>query len=134
LSKVANPLRPEQAVCQIEAQLAAQYILGLGARRPTAWIAYNDLVAVHLIRHLQAAGIRLPEQLSVVGVDDSEWCSLSSPALTSVRHPLEQMGRCAANLLIEKSEGQARSGKGKSQRIVFPPEMAVRESTAPCRT
>ena len=128
-------LQHKDPVSQTEGRMAADHVLAVrGDDAPTAWIAHNDLVAVHFARHLQAAGVRVPQQLSLVGVDDSEWCGMMNPALTSIRHPLEDMGRCAATMLIENSEAQADATSpkvpAKLKNVVFPPEVSIRESTA----
>ena len=133
-SMLAKPLLPDDPVCQLEAKFAAEHIIRLGPSGPTAWVFYGDLVAVHAMRHLQAAGIQLPGQLSLVGVDDSEWSRFVSPQLTSVRHPLEEMGRRAADMLITKSEratdADAVSGQmPAAERVLFPPLVVARESS-----
>ena len=134
---LARPLSRNENFCQLEGKLAAEHILALGAEKPTAWIAYSDFMAVHLMRHLQSAGIRLPEEMSLIGVDDSEWCELTQPFLSSVRHPLEEMGRTAANILIEKSRESRSSSRPRVSRstnhVLFQPKIAERESTAALR-
>ena len=128
-TQITSPIAKDDAVCQLEGHYAARHLLKLGPSGPTAWIAYSDLVAVHLMRQLSESGVRVPGDVSVVGVDDSEWARFMTPTLTSVRHPLEEMGRQAASVLIERSEASD-SSAGKPQHVVFPPEMVIRESTA----
>src|SRR5690606_26973517 len=98
-------------------------------------MAYADIVAAHAQMRLQSAGVRVPEQVSLLGVDDSMYCHLVSPNLSSIRHPLEDMGRRAAELLIEKSSGsESTSAAGrKAVKELFAPEIVVRESTSPPR-
>ena len=73
---------------------------------PTAIFAFNDNLAIGTIKAARAHGLRVPEDLSVVGFDDSELASLISPELTTVRQPLEEMGRTAVNLLRRLLDGQ----------------------------
>lgn len=73
--------------------------------RPTAVLAINDLVALGLLRELQQRGIRVPEDISVVGYDDSPYSEASNPPLTTVRVQAEQMGQMAAMLLLNDIHG-----------------------------
>jgi DNA-binding LacI/PurR family transcriptional regulator len=124
-------LRPEEPVCEIEGVWGARHILKLGAAGPTAWLAYGDMVAVHAMRHLQAAGVRVPEDVSLIGVDDSEWCRMVTPQLSSIGHPLSEMGRRAVELLIQISEND-KAVRGVHE--VFAPRLAARGTTAPLAT
>ena len=67
---------------------------------PSAIFAFNDNMAVGVLRAAQARGLRVPEDLSVVGFDDAEHASTVTPALTTVRQPLAEMGRMAASVLL----------------------------------
>ncbi len=140
--RAERAISAQEPVCQLEAGIAARHIQSLGSAGPTAWVAYGDLVAVHLIRLLQAAGRRIPQEISVMGVDDSDWCQMVTPTLTSIRHPLEEMGRAAAALLIDKAEGNLEPGGAahggatasatpKGRRLTFSPTLVQRQSTAP---
>jgi DNA-binding LacI/PurR family transcriptional regulator len=124
-----HKLRPDDAVCQVEGQLAADYILSLGSAGPTAWLAYGDMVAAFAMPRLQAGGVRIPQDLSLMGVDDSHWCQMVTPHLTSVRHPLREMGRRAAELLINNAITHV-DGDSSSQEMARP-QLVVRQSTAP---
>ncbi len=130
LMRSERPLRADEGVCETEGLWGAEHILRLGKEGPTAWVAYGDLVAVHAMRHLQAAGVRLPQDISLMGVDDSEWCRMVTPALSSIAHPLSEMGRRGAELLIEIIE----SGKLLEERRgiceTFTPRLAARGTTA----
>ena len=68
--------------------------------------AFNDNLAIGTMRAARARGLRIPEDLSVVGFDDSEHASLVTPELTTVRQPLAEMGRTAVNLLRRLLDGQ----------------------------
>ena len=84
---------------------AAEQLLDL-ADRPTAIFAFNDNIAIGAIQAARARGLRVPEDLSVVGFDDVEYATIVTPALTTVRQPLAEMGRTAVSLLSRLLEGQ----------------------------
>jgi DNA-binding LacI/PurR family transcriptional regulator len=93
--------------CQAEGILGMQYFLGLKqSERPTAVIGYNDLVAVNALRECLKQGLKIPHEMSVIGMGDSERCEYLIPGLTSLRHPLEEMGQCAARYLIQAIESK----------------------------
>ncbi|MCA2214269.1 LacI family DNA-binding transcriptional regulator [Jidongwangia harbinensis] len=99
----------------------------LAGRPTTAVIAYNDLMAIGLIRALAARGARLPEEVSVVGFDGILAAGLVTPALTTVAAPLRAMGRTAVGTLLDLVHG-APPAAGPPVRL--PPELVVRASTA----
>jgi DNA-binding LacI/PurR family transcriptional regulator len=92
----------------------------------TALFAYNDISAIGAIRAIREAGLRVPEDVSVVGFDDIREAAYHLPSLTTVRQPLRQMGEIAAQTLVEKIEGR----KDCPSQILIDPELVVRESTA----
>ena len=94
---------------------------------PTAIFAFNDNVAVGVMRTAIARGLSIPDDLSVVGFDDSEQAMIVAPALTSVRQPLAEMGRMAVSLLLRLLENQ----RVDALRIELATKLVVRESTAP---
>jgi LacI family transcriptional regulator len=96
---------------------------------PTAIFAFNDNVAVGVMRTARERGLRLPDDLSVVGFDDSEQAEIVWPALTTVRQPLAEMGRIAVSLLLRLLENQ----RVDALRIQLATKLVVRESTAPPR-
>jgi LacI family transcriptional regulator len=69
-------------------------------RPPTAIFAFSDMIAVGVMRAARARGIRIPEELSIVGFDDSAYATVIHPALTTVRQPLAEMGATATELLV----------------------------------
>ena len=100
---------------------------GLGI---TALLAHNDQAAFGAMVALKDAGLRVPEDVSLIGFDgtrDGEHCS---PRLTSIRSPLSEMGRTAAELLLRVMRGEVRD----PQQIVLPTTLIERESTARCTT
>jgi DNA-binding LacI/PurR family transcriptional regulator len=99
----------------------------LARRRPfTALFAYNDISAIGSIRALREAGLRVPEDVSVVGFDDIQIAVHVSPSLTTVRQPLQKMGEIAARALLNRIE----NGENGVREIAIVPEFVVRESTA----
>jgi DNA-binding LacI/PurR family transcriptional regulator len=99
----------------------------LARRRPfTALFAYNDISAIGSIRAFQEAGLRVPEDVSVVGFDDIQIAEHNIPGLTTVRQPLRKMGEMAARTLLERIE----SGEDGVPEITIEPEFVVRQSTA----
>src|SRR6266545_74117 len=90
----------------IEGGEASAALLLDGPQPPTAIFAFNDNMAVGVLRAARARGIRVPEDLSVVGFDDSEQAAIVTPALTTVRQPLAEMGRMAVSLLLRLLENQ----------------------------
>jgi LacI family transcriptional regulator len=97
------------------------------SRGITAIVAANDLMAAGALRELAESGIRVPEEISVVGFDDAPLAEMVSPALTTVRQPLQEMAQKAVSLLLARIAGE----DGEVQRHVLPTELVVRESTAP---
>jgi LacI family transcriptional regulator len=96
---------------------------------PTAIFAFNDSIAFGALRAARDRGLRVPEDLSVVGFDDIEPATLVTPALTTVRQPLSEMGRAAVNVLVRLLERRA----SQTPHIEFATRLVVRESTAPPR-
>jgi DNA-binding LacI/PurR family transcriptional regulator len=78
-----------------------------GSHRPTGVLAMSDVAAIGLMSAAQSAGMRVPEDLSVVGYDDLPMSSWTNPALTTVRQPIVEKGRLAARLLIQRMKGKA---------------------------
>jgi LacI family transcriptional regulator len=96
---------------------------------PTAIFAFNDNMAVGTLRAARVRGVRVPEDLSVVGFDDSEQAAIVTPALTTVRQPLAEMGRMAVSLLLRLLENQRVEGLN----VELQTRLVVRDSTAPPR-
>jgi LacI family transcriptional regulator len=92
----------------------------------TALFAYNDISAVGAIRAIKETGMRVPEDISVVGFDDIREAAYHLPSLTTVRQPLHKIGALAAQTLIDRIEGK----DGHQSEILVDPEFVIRESTA----
>jgi DNA-binding LacI/PurR family transcriptional regulator len=95
--------------------------------RPTAVFAANDQAAIGALRVLSEAGLRVPEDMSLIGYDDTYLASFEHISLTSVHQEPEQMGREAVRLLLERTDGE----RTDSRHVILMPRLTVRESTAP---
>ncbi len=105
---------------------AGARLLGLEPR-PTAVFCANDLLALGLLQVLFSAGIRVPDDLAIIGYDDIEFAAAAAVPLTSVRQPAATMGRMAAELLLDEIEPAGEEHVHRS--VVLQPELVVREST-----
>ncbi|WP_405009864.1 LacI family DNA-binding transcriptional regulator [Kitasatospora sp. NBC_01539] len=98
-------------------------------RRPTAIVAFNDKTAAGVLRAARDKGLRIPEDLSVTGFDDSELSQNTTPMLTTSRQPLEEMGRMAVSLLMRLVAGHAVD----TLHVELATPLVIRESTAQVR-
>lgn len=105
---------------------ATERLLSL-AERPTAVFAFNDNLAVGAIRAARGRGLAVPGDLSIVGFDDVEHATVITPELTTVRQPLEEMGRMAVTLLTRLLERQ----RFETLHVELATRVVVRDSTAP---
>ena len=106
----------------------AEYLLSLEPR-PTAIFASNDEMAAGVYHVANQRGIRIPDELSVIGFDDTPLAARMWPPLTTVRWPIRDMGRTAAQLLL----AQARDGAVQRPAKPIEPRLVVRGSTGPAR-
>lgn len=93
----------------------------------TALVCYDDIAAIGAIRALRERGLRVPEDISVVGFDDIQSAAFHNPSITTIRQPLHQMGMIAAQILLERVRGQA----AVPRTLPVMPELIIRESTCP---
>ncbi|WP_432839257.1 LacI family DNA-binding transcriptional regulator [Dactylosporangium sp. CA-092794] len=114
-----GPLRPTEAA----GAGAAEAVLRTGA---TAVLAYNDLMAIGLLEALHDRGVRVPGELSVVGVDDIALSRLVRPRLTTVATPTAAAGRAAVDLLLHHDEDHRAAAL-----VTLQTELIVRDSTGP---
>lgn len=126
-------LDPAESLTQIEAvshgqgftadagAIGAATLLGRDPA-PTALFCANDQLAIGAMREIRRRGLRIPDDIAIVGYDDISVASELITPLTSVRQPMREMGAAAADLLL--------STEGTIRHVVFPPELVVRESTA----
>jgi LacI family transcriptional regulator len=101
----------------------------LASHRPfTALFAFNDISAMGAIRALREAKLRVPDDVSVVGFDDIQSAAYQNPALTTVRQPLREMGRIAAETLLRRIRRPGADARGGE--IMVEPKLIVRQTTA----
>jgi len=96
-------------------------------RRPTAVFCANDMLALGLAQQLLRDGIRIPDEVAIVGYDDLEWASVSSVPLTTVRQPRQGLGRTAVDMILELL-GRPSARIPRSNHVVLQPELVVRDS------
>lgn len=97
----------------------------------SALFAFNDISAMGAIRALRESGAQVPEDVSVVGFDDIQSAAFQNPALTTVRQPLREMGRAAAEILLKRIN---RPGSELHDRHIVEPELIIRETTGAAST
>ena len=107
---------------------AARRLLDL-PEPPTAIFAFNDNLAIGAMQAAPERGLTVPDDLSVVGFDDVSLAGMVTPALTTVRQPLAEMGRMAVSLLTRLIEGQ----RIEALHVELATRLVVRASTAPPR-
>jgi DNA-binding LacI/PurR family transcriptional regulator len=111
--------------------IAAQKLLASGEEF-TALFAFNDISAIGAIRAFREAGRRVPEDLSVIGFDDIDSAAFHNPALTTIRQPLWEMGRLAAETLLKRVAGGPDAAY--PELLTVEPELVVRGSSARARS
>jgi len=129
----AAGLEPEQVIVDIttaaqnawEGEESVERLLHARIQ-PTAVFCANDLLALGVMRGLMKRGMSIPKDMALVGYDDVEFASVLSTPLTSIRQPKYELGRVAAELLIDEANHPI---SHQHQHIVYQPELIVRESS-----
>ena len=124
---------PESRIAQLQGNTpspatgydAARELLNGGASF-TALFSFNDNSAMGAMRAFQDAGLRVPDDISVVGFDDVLGAAYHTPSLTTIRQPLRKMGMIAAEALLQRLQGDADE---RTESIEVEPELIVRESS-----
>lgn len=114
---------------QLAGAAAADAAINAGV---TAVIAFNDLLAIGMLQRLASRGVRVPEDLSVVGCDDIFGADFCNPPLTTLAAPIEQTGRLAVSMLLARLDPQA--APGARNTATLPTYLTVRGSTGPAPT
>ncbi|MBB5325394.1 LacI family transcriptional regulator [Anoxybacillus tepidamans] len=109
----------------MEAGKRAAFELLRSPQKPTAIFACFDSLAVGVYQAAKEMGLCIPEDLSVVGFDNTILATIVDPPLTTVAQPIDEMGRQVVDLIIREIEGE----KNMKQRVILPPELIVRHST-----
>jgi len=120
-SSVPGPSVPEEGYENAQRLLAA-------GRPFTALVAFNDISAIGAMRAFRDAGLRVPDDISIIGFDDIQAAAYLIPRLTTVRQPLRRMGEIAAEQLLARiSDGRRKNGP---QQVLVDPVLVLRESTS----
>lgn len=106
-------------------EITPQRVLEIKNDHPqcTAWICLNDMTALKVIQCCGEAGIRIPQDLSIIGSDDCEAAKVATPALTSIHQPCEEVCQAALNLLFNQLYG-----KNEPYKAIVPATLTVRKS------
>ena len=130
LIKHGLPLQPDwmvEADVSISGGEAGMTHLLAPAKRPTAVLTVNDLVALGAISTCRSQGLRVPDDLSIVGFDDIPFAAVAVPPLTTVAQPAYELGARAAELLLRRM----RDPDAPGQQAVLECHLVVRQTTAP---
>jgi len=95
--------------------------------RPTAVFCSNDMMALGMLQTLDHSGIRVPEDIALVGYDDLEWAGIAMIPLTTVRQPRRLLGRTAVEMIMELLDDP--NQRIKPRHVVLQPELVIRETT-----
>ena len=98
------------------------------AEPPTAVFCYDDMTALGVIRQFICTGLRVPEDVSVVGFDDLSIVQFTEPPLTTIRQPMAEMGRLAMQAMLDLL-----GGSGATHEIKVRGELIIRASTGPVK-
>jgi DNA-binding LacI/PurR family transcriptional regulator len=111
---------------QLGRTIAEEIVARPAAERPTGIVALNDLMAIGLIFGFQTRGLRVPEDISVIGMDDLLTSAFISPGITTVRPPLAEM----AQKMVSRIVGRLGESGDKPEQFIFSPQLVVRGSVA----
>ena len=132
-SMVRHGLEPLAATAEIDATAAAQSVLHLVDSRPdiSAFVATHAAVEVGAVRALASRGLEVPRDVSVMTLASTRSAILSTPALSGVDFPSEQLGYQAAHVLVRELDSRAAGRPRQIEQILLPAELVLRASTAP---
>lgn len=126
-----TPLMARQAGVTLEQAQAGARLLLDRPDRPTAILCFSDAVAYGALQTAEELGIRVPDELSLVGFDDNPLAIQIRPALTTVRQDVRAKGRVAAGALSRAIEEMRAGRPVTAEHVLLPTELVVRDSTAP---
>ena len=115
---------------QFQAMEYQEYIVKILRENPQfdGIFASSDVIAAQVLQACSLLGIRVPQDLKLVGFDDVEVASLTTPKITTIRQPVEEIGKATAGLLFDLIKG-----KEKPRQLIYEGELIQRESTARCK-
>ena len=100
------------------------------SERPTAVFAANDLLAIGVLQGFVTHGLRVPEDVAIIGYDDVSFAASAAVPLSSIRQPRLELGRRAAELLFDEIETSSNGERHEHQAVRFSPDLIVRRSSA----
>jgi LacI family transcriptional regulator len=109
---------------------AGELALMSASDRPTAVFAANDLLAIGLLQGFVTHGLRVPQDMAIIGYDDIGFAAAAAVPLSSIRQPRQLLGRRAAELLFLEVEALEQDLPHQHRQVEFTPELVVRRSTA----
>src|SRR5699024_6405671 len=102
-------------------------------QKPTGLVSYNDQIALYLLDVIREKNLKVPEDISLVGFDDSFLAELSEVKLTTVTHPQNVMGMKSAEMILRLANQKLNNTKSEDVKsIVYEPKLIIRESTGTC--
>ena len=113
---------------------AARQLFAPGATRPTAIFSSNDEMAFGIMAQAQQAGVRVPDEISVVGFDDTPGSLLIWPHLTTIRQPVSELAYAAADILLSRNNGDEDSPRFADTKRLLPFELVGRDSAKSARS
>ena len=107
------------------AYLLTKELLAMGTDRPTAIFFFNDEAAMRGYAAIREAGLRIPDDISIMGFDDSQFASMAEVPMTSVVHPKYQIGKWAAEMLFDQLEAE---GRNTPRQMILHPSISIKDS------
>ena len=123
LPDTSHPTEAFEAACHLTEEMLRRH------RSFTALMAFDDISALGALRALIKAGIKVPEQCSIIGFDDTAPAALSAPPLSTVRQPMETMGATAVQIVVDAIDSSLEKRHNGIVHLRLSPELIVRDST-----
>ncbi len=121
-----SPIYVEYPGTEIDALRAVGRRFALLKNRPDAVVAHSDYIALAFLSGLHDAGVKVPEEVALIGFDDRLAARFAWPALTTIAQPSQEIGRAGADIILKKIAGEAPPTSGWSQS--FPTKLVLRET------
>lgn len=106
-----------------------QSIIKSSEKHPTGLVCYNDQLALRLLDILRGNGIQVPDDISIVGYDDSFLAEVSEVKLTTIKHPKSEMGEKAAQIILDMIRMKKENGNHTLESYIYEPQIVIRNST-----